>query len=155
MRLPRPHFDLSHSPSRLFRLCQQYAAELYARETSHSALTPRQLELLWAVEENEGASQTELVRLTGIDRSTLAELARRMVGKDLLARRRAESDKRENALRITPKGARALRIAAHRLARAEALVLDPLPPFRRAEFLRSLAMIAGAATRAARRGRRR
>ena len=149
MKLAKPHFDLAHSPSHLLRLCRQYASELYAREAGHSAITPRQFEVLWAVEANEGASQTDLVRLTGIDRSTLADLTARMIAKDLLARRRTESDKRANALRITPKGARALRMAAHRIARAESLVLDPLPPFRRAEFLRSLAMIAEAAAAAA------
>lgn len=142
MKLAKPHFDLAHSPGHLLRRCQQYAGDLYAREMGLNGLTARQFEVLWTVEANEGASQTELVRLTGIDRSTLADLIARMIRKDLLARRRVEGDQRANSVRITARGARALRMAAHSVARAESLVLDPLPPFRRAEFLRSLAMIA-------------
>jgi DNA-binding MarR family transcriptional regulator len=41
-------------------------------------LTPRQLAVLVTVANNEGLSQTGLVDRTGIDRSTLADIVRRL-----------------------------------------------------------------------------
>ncbi|MEQ1711924.1 MAG: MarR family transcriptional regulator, partial [Hyphomicrobium sp.] len=50
-------------------------------------LTPRQYAVLITVAQNEGLSQTNLVDKTGIDRSTLADIVRRMLKKGLLQRR--------------------------------------------------------------------
>ena len=57
-------------------------------------LTPRQLAVLVTVAQNEGLSQTGLVDRTGIDRSTLADIVRRMQRKGLLQRRRTKEDAR-------------------------------------------------------------
>jgi DNA-binding MarR family transcriptional regulator len=65
-------FDLSQSPSHLLRRCVQYANELFSNEAGVSDLTKQQFTVLAAVEQNEGISQTDLVAITGIDRSTLA-----------------------------------------------------------------------------------
>jgi DNA-binding MarR family transcriptional regulator len=53
-------------------------------------LAPRQHAVLVAVSQNEGLSQTNLVEKTGVDRSTLADIVRRMLKKGLLQRRRHE-----------------------------------------------------------------
>ena len=55
-------------------------ATSYAREAGGKELTKQQFILLCALEQNDGASQTALVEITGIDRSTLAEMVRRMLG---------------------------------------------------------------------------
>src|ERR1700741_2077447 len=102
-------FDLSQSPSHLLRRCVQYANDLFSRESSATDLTKQQFTVLAAVEQNEGISQTDLVGLTGIDRSTLAEMIRRMIDKGLLDRERTENDQRANAVRIAPAGKKALR----------------------------------------------
>ena len=65
-------------------------------------LTKQQFTLLCALEQNDGASQTTLVEITGIDRSTLAEMVRRMLEKGLLSRERTEEDQRANAVAISP-----------------------------------------------------
>ena len=75
-------FELSQAPSHLLRRCVQYANDLFSRESSTSDLTKQQFTVLAAVEQNEGISQTDLVGLTGIDRSTLAEMIRRTRGCD-------------------------------------------------------------------------
>src|SRR5437016_6831937 len=95
-------FDLSQSPSHLLRRCVQYANDLFSREPGASDLTKQQYTVLTAVEKNEGMSQTSLVHITGIDRSTLAEMIRRMIDKGLLARERTETDQRANSVRIAP-----------------------------------------------------
>ena len=74
-------FELADAPSLLIRRCQQFYSDLYARETGARDLTKQQFIVLCALEDHEGASQTALVEMTGIDRSTLAEMVRRMLEK--------------------------------------------------------------------------
>ena len=139
-------FALAQSPGHLLRRAQQYAFDLYAKEVGSEELTPRQFTVLLTVDQNEGLSQTDLVRLTGIDRSTLADMISRLLKRDLLARKRTESDARANAVRITPSGRKALKSVSSAVARAEGHILDPLPAGKRAEFMKLLALIANAAS---------
>ncbi len=138
-------FELAEAPSHLMRRCQQLFSELYARESGARDLTKQQFTVLAALEHNDGVSQTALVEMTGIDRSTLAEMARRMVERGLLSRERTEEDQRANAVAITAAGRKALRAARTAADRAERALLDVLPAADRARFVRSLAAIAAAA----------
>lgn len=142
-------FALAQAPGHLLRRAQQYAFDIYSQEVGADGLTPRQFVVLLTVEQNEGLSQTDLVHLTGIDRSTLADMIGRLLKRDLLARKRTESDQRANAVRITPSGRKALRGALPAVERAESRILDPLPASKRAEFLRSLTILADAAAESA------
>jgi DNA-binding MarR family transcriptional regulator len=137
-------FDLSEAPSHLIRRCQQFYGDLYARESSARELTKQQYTLLAALEHNDGASQTVLVEITGIDRSTLAEMVRRMLEKGLLSRERTEEDQRANAVAISPSGRKALRSARNASDRAEKALLETLPIPDRQKFIRSLVQIAEA-----------
>jgi len=85
-----------------------------------------------------------LVEITGIDRSTLAEMVRRMLDKGLLSRERTEEDQRANSVVISPSGRKALRIARTASERAERAMMEPLPPAERARLVRMLAQIASA-----------
>jgi DNA-binding MarR family transcriptional regulator len=145
-RKPNGSFDLSQSPSHLLRRCVQYANDLFARESS-SDLTKQQFNVLAAVEQNEGISQTDLVSLTGIDRSTLAEMIRRMIDKGLLDRERTESDQRANAVRIAAAGKKALRNARTASDRVERALLSSLSAGDRAKFVKMLATVASNAER--------
>lgn len=138
-------FELSEAPSHLIRRCQQFYGDLYAREAGSRELTKQQFTLLCALEQNEGASQTMLVEITGIDRSTLAEMVRRMLERGLLSRKRTEEDQRANAIAISPSGKKALRAARNAADRAERALLDALPAPERQKFVRSLSQIASAA----------
>ena len=144
-RKPNGSFDLSQSPSHLLRRCVQYANDLFSRESSASDLTKQQFTVLAAVEQNEGISQTDLVGLTGIDRSTLAEMIRRMIDKGLLDRERTESDQRANAVRIAPAGKKALRAARSASERVERALLSSLTAGDRARFVRMLVIVASQA----------
>src|SRR5271154_3768567 len=137
-------FELSEAPSHLIRRCQQFYGDLYARESGARELTKQQYTLLAALEHNDGASQTVLVEITGIDRSTLAEMVRRMLEKGLLSRERTEEDQRANAVVISPAGRKALRSARNAADRAERALLEPLPPGERQRFVKALAAIAAA-----------
>ena len=135
-----------HSPSHLLRRCEQYANDLFCREPHVTGLTKQQFTVLAALEHNPGASQIDLVALTGIDRSTLAEMVRRMMHKNLLDRERATSDRRANALRILSEGRKALRHARNANEKADRAFLSSLPAAEQRRFLHMLALIA---TRAA------
>ena len=137
-------FDLADAPSHLIRRCQQYFGDLYAREAGACELTKQQFTVLAALENNDGVSQTALVEMTGIDRSTLAEMVRRMLERALVSRERTEKDARANAVAITAAGRKALRAARSAADRAERRLLDSLAPADRARFIKALAVIASA-----------
>jgi DNA-binding MarR family transcriptional regulator len=106
-----------------------------------NGLTPRQLAVLVMVAQNEGLSQTGLVDRTGIDRSTLADLVKRLKGKGLLQRRHTKEDARAYAVRLTEEGKQSLRTAEPLAKRVDQHVLEVLPAKRREEFMRALASI--------------
>jgi DNA-binding MarR family transcriptional regulator len=148
-------FDLSLSPSHLIRRCSQRANDLFSQEPGASDLTKTQLTVLAAVEDNEGASQTKLVAMTKIDRSTLAEMMRRMIDKGLLHRERTESDARANSVRITAAGKKILRAARAANEKVEKALLAPLSPADRAKLVKLLAAIVNNVEVAESGGRRR
>src|SRR5207237_6067078 len=135
-------FELSQAPSHLLRRCVQYANDLFSRESSATDLTKQQFTVLAAVEQNEGISQTDLVALTGIDRSTLAEMIRRMIDKGLLDRERTETDQRANAVRIAAAGKNALRGARSASERVERQLLAGLPAADRPGCVKMLGTVA-------------
>jgi DNA-binding MarR family transcriptional regulator len=147
-------FDLSQNPSHLLRICWQHANDLFAQESSMGELTKPQFMVLAAVEKHEGISQTALVEMTGIDRSTLAEMMRRMLDRGLLHRERTESDARANAVRITGAGKKALRAARAANERVEKAILAAVPPADRPRLIRLLSAIAAHAEAANSKGRR-
>ncbi|HUJ02082.1 MAG TPA: MarR family transcriptional regulator, partial [Rhizomicrobium sp.] len=132
------------APSYLMRRCQQFYSDLYARESGARDLTKQQFMVLAALEHNDGVSQTALVEITGIDRSTLAEMVRRMLERGLVSRERTEQDARANAVAITQAGRKALRNARIAADRAEKALLDALPAGERQRFVKLLATIASA-----------
>ncbi|HEY1961760.1 MAG TPA: MarR family transcriptional regulator [Rhizomicrobium sp.] len=143
-RAANGNFELAEAPSHLMRRCEQYFSDLYAREAGARELTRSQFTVLCALEHNEGVSQTALVEMTGIDRSTLAEMVRRMLERNLISRKRTETDLRANAVAITPGGRKAMRSARTAADRAERALLEPLPAAERARFVKYLAAIAAA-----------
>jgi DNA-binding MarR family transcriptional regulator len=114
---------LERSPSHLLHRALQRALDIYAEEFGAGAITQRQYAVLAAAAEREGATQADLVRITGIDRSTLADMAQRMIAKGLLERERSALDARANAVRLTAGGREALTLAQPRMAVADARLL--------------------------------
>ena len=137
-------FNLDNSPAHLLRRATQYANDVYSSEVGDDALTARQFAVLLTVDSHEGLSQTDLVNMTGIDRSTLADMISRMLKKDLLRRRRTDDDARANSVSITNSGKRALSTVLSRVKKAEDKVLSPVPSGKRGEFLKMLTAIADA-----------
>jgi DNA-binding MarR family transcriptional regulator len=101
----------ARSFSHLLKRAVQYSVHCYMEDVGKSGLTHRQFTVLSAVDAHDGKSQTELVRLTGIDRSTLADLVARLLAQGYVQRRRTKEDARTNAIRLTPAGKKLLKSA--------------------------------------------
>lgn len=137
--------DLERSPSHLLHRALQNALEIYGQELGDAPVTQRQFAVLTAVAAREGPTQTDLVRATGIDRSTLADLVARMIAKGLLDRERSTKDGRANTVRLSDAGRAALAQAMPRVAAADDRILSLLPGKAREGFLKTLGALSAAA----------
>ena len=136
-------FSLAHAVGHLLRRCQQRAVDIFVEEIGADGPTPRQFAILVCVFQNPGLNQTDLVRLSGIDRSTLAEILGRLVDRGLIRRERTTADQRTNALHLTPDGEAMMRAAYPGMVRAQQRIFAPIPPARRREVVAALELLAG------------
>lgn len=136
--------QLEQSPIHLLHRAGQCAGDVFQSEMRTEDLTPRQYAVLVAVAENEGLSQTNLVEMTGIDRSTLADIIRRMLKKGLVQRRRTKEDARAYAVKLTEEGRRILRSAEPMARKVDDRILQALPATQRDRFLTDLNTIVDA-----------
>lgn len=132
---------LERSPIHLLHRAGQCAGDIFQSEMTGGDLTPRQYAVLYTVAQNEGLSQTNLVDRTGIDRSTLADIIRRMLKKGLLQRRRTKEDARAYAVRLTDEGWRMLKAAEPMARRVDERILSVLTSQERERFLQDLSKI--------------
>jgi DNA-binding MarR family transcriptional regulator len=75
---------------------------------------------------------------TGIDRSTLADIVRRLLKKGLLQRRRTKDDARAYAVKLTDEGARVLKAAEPMARKVDDRILAALPAQQRERFIQDL-----------------
>ncbi|MGI9388218.1 MAG: MarR family winged helix-turn-helix transcriptional regulator [Methyloligellaceae bacterium] len=121
---------------------EQRAKTLFAEEARGLELTVRQLVILNVVASNEDMMQTDIVSLTGIDRSTVTELVGRMVKRGLLQRQRNSKDARAYLVQLTDEGRARLEAAEDASRKAGNRFLDAVPAEQRQCFLRSLELAA-------------
>ena len=142
---PKRGGSLAASPSHLMHRVLQLALDIYSEETGPDGLTQRQFAVLEAVSQKSGLTQTDLVRATGIDRSTLADLVSRMTTKGLLDRVKSAVDARAKAVSLSVAGQAALDAARPKVEAADKRILALLPKAKRDGFLDLLAELAGEA----------
>jgi DNA-binding MarR family transcriptional regulator len=136
---------LHASPIHLLHRVLQLALDFHSEAVGPSAITQRQFTVLAAAGAAEGLSQNDLVRTTGIDRSTLADMVARMLAKGLLERERSATDARANTVRLTEAGRAALDAGEKPAASADERLLNLLAPKRRDTFVKCLVSLAAAA----------
>jgi len=132
---------LMNSALHLLHRAGQRADELFSATMGESDLTPRQFAVLKTVAKSEDLSQTALVQQTGIDRSTLADIVRRLIKKGLLQRRRTSHDARMYAVRLTAAGRDLLRAAEPAVKTTEEQLLAVLPVRQRSAMIDALSTI--------------
>lgn len=125
----------------LLHRASQRSEEMFVRAVGHNELTARQIIVLDAVAKEDKPSQTMICARSGIDRSTLADIVRRLVSRGLLARRRTKEDARRYAVRLTDEGRRTLERALPVMNDVDKRLMGMLPPTQRQEFLNALQKI--------------
>ena len=110
----------------LLHRASQRASEIFAQETRDFDLTARQYAVITTVAQHEGLSQTDLVRLTGIDRSTLADVVQRLLKRGVIQRQRTMQDGRTYAVSLSTEGRELLEAIKPNARRADRLVLSCL-----------------------------
>ncbi|MGO2748019.1 MarR family winged helix-turn-helix transcriptional regulator [Microbacterium sp.] len=98
--LPEPQRHVGN----LIRRAQQLHLATWARVAS-SEITSAQYSILAVLDRLGEASQRELCDEVDLDRSTIADLVRRMEKSGLIARQRAAGDARRNVVTLTSHGA--------------------------------------------------
>jgi DNA-binding MarR family transcriptional regulator len=80
------------------------AEALFIEAVRKAGLTPRQVDVLTAIERARATSQIVLTTAANMDRTTLSKVCRRLVRKGLVRRRRLPEDTRALAVTLTPEG---------------------------------------------------
>lgn len=123
----------------IHRAGQVADALLLANTQSQERVTPRQLTLLRTLaDSSESLNQTDLVEMTGIDRSTLGIMLESMVGRGLVKRETCRTDRRANIITLTPRGLEVLSAVNPAADRAADEILSAIPASQRASFVRAL-----------------
>lgn len=136
-----------HSALHMLHRAGQAADEIFAGSVGVDNLTPRQFAVLKAAADMKEPSQTDLVDRTGIDRSTLADIVRRLVEREFLSRSRARHDARAYVVKVTGAGQSAIKRAEPAARKTDDRLLAALSPSERAAFLKALGRIVeGAST---------
>jgi len=134
-------YRLATSPSHLLHRAEQLAADRFTQLVG-DRVTLRQFAVLAAIAESPGLSQSDLVRATGVDRSTMADMMARMLKHGWITREASSSDKRAHAVRLAPAGATLLAAATHHARAADAAILDALSRAKGRTFLNILTLLA-------------
>ncbi|MEZ5899160.1 MAG: MarR family winged helix-turn-helix transcriptional regulator [Hyphomicrobium sp.] len=125
---------LAHSLHR----ASQYMDDLFAAASAGQDLTARQLVVLEIVAREDRPSQTNICERSGIDRSTIADMVRRLVKKGYLARRRSRADARRYAVQLTDEGRQVLERALPIAHDVELKIAQRLPEKQRQQFIAAL-----------------
>lgn len=105
--------------NKLNRAVQVLKAQ-HAEAMAETGLTTRQVLVLDAIDTFSGVpSQTDIVKATGMDRSTLAEIVHRIDERGLINRMRSKEDGREYLLALTASGKSALKAARATMKKVE------------------------------------
>jgi DNA-binding MarR family transcriptional regulator len=142
-------FRLANSPSHLLHRAEQLAADRFTQLVGGDGVTLRQFAVLAAIAENPGLSQSDLVRATGIDRSTLADMMNRMEKRGWVLRSDSLLDGRALSVRLAAAGSMILAAATQHARAADAAIMDSLPRTKRRPFLNTLTKLAKASEEAA------
>lgn len=144
MTVPRPPASQPNLIHLLHR-ASQFAEALFERSAKSASLTARQLVVLDAIAALDEPSQTEICRYCGIDRSTLADIVRRLANRRLVTRRRTREDARRYALRLTPEGREQLEVNRPALQTVDHELSALLSPREQRALLEALIQIGKAA----------
>lgn len=133
---PEPQRHIGH----LIRRAQQVHAALWASDVSER-ISSVQYSALAVLERMPGASQKELGDEASLDRSTVAELVRRMERLGLVERLRDDDDRRRNVVALTDQGRAELATLRPAVTALQERLLEHLDARESAELRRLLGLV--------------
>lgn len=136
-------FNLASNVSYLLRRAHARADCLFNQVMAQVGVTPRQAAILYAAWTAPGCSLTDVSRITGIDRATIAEMVPRLARRGLLAQIRASGDGRAKSLYCTDAGKAAFRCVSERTPALTLEVLATLPEEYRPLLIKTLRLLIG------------
>ncbi|WP_275467037.1 MarR family winged helix-turn-helix transcriptional regulator [Streptomyces noursei] len=139
-----PALDLSTHPGHLARRLQQAHTLLWTTIVSEDVTSP-QFAVLNTLVDEDGLDQRTVGERVGLDRSTIAEVVRRLVARELIEKTRDAEDARRSVLRLTAQGSRLHHKLAGRTARMNQIFLAPLDLEEQDVFLELLHRVSAAA----------
>lgn len=131
-------YSLVESLLHLLHRASQAADDCFAGHPEIGDLTARQFVVLAAIAAKEGSSQTAISEVTGIDRSTLADVIGRLQRRGLIWRRRTKQDARAYSVRLTEAGHKVLDAAKPVASWVDSQLISAVPAQKRSEFLKHL-----------------
>jgi len=115
-------------------LARRFAAALQAR-IKPLGLSTGVFPVMVQLWEDDGLTQTELVRRIGVEQATMANTLARMQRDGLIARRRSKADGRAQEIRLTDRGKRLRGPAIDAALAVNDTALSSLSPEEREQFL--------------------
>lgn len=135
---PQSPAGLRTAPSWLLNQTAGHAARLLSEGFAAHDLRGYHYRLLAALTENGPASQADLGRRCGIDRSDVVAAVNDLAGRGLVVRAPDPADRRRNVISLTDAGADEARRMTDTVARVQDDLLAPLSADERAELTRLL-----------------
>lgn len=128
---PADSYRLEHQVGYWLRRAYQRHMAIFAGVMSDLDLTSMQFAALVKLHELKAVSQTELGRLTGMDRATISGVVARLKRRNLVLYKPDPLDKRSRIIALTPAGEALLHEAMHRIGRVTEQTLEPIEPVER------------------------
>lgn len=140
------HFDpiqqvLWSRPGFLVRRLNQIHYALFAEECKTHNMTPVQFGVLTALSLNPWLDQTAIGAELGLDRTTTADVLKRLEEKNLITRRMNPADRRSRQSMITEEGHLAMKSLHEGMTKAQERLLAPLSPRNQEIFVKLLAIL--------------
>ena len=132
----RMYQDLWSRPGYLVRRLHQIHIGLFADECGNVDLTPVQSAILTVLQGGEEMDQLTLSTSVGIDRTSGADVIRRLERRGLVTRHESSFDRRVKIVKITEQGKIYIAKVRPLVAKAQERLIAPLTDEERAEFYR-------------------
>lgn len=134
----RTYKELWNRPGYLVRRLHQIHLGLFMEECRGEDLTPVQSAILTVLRNGEEMDQLTLSTSVGIDRTSGADVIRRLERRGLISREESQLDRRAKIVRITDAGRAFINRLQPSVVRAQERLVAPLTEEERQEFQRLL-----------------
>ncbi|WP_242697311.1 MarR family winged helix-turn-helix transcriptional regulator [Bordetella petrii] len=128
-------------PGYLVRRLNQIHYALFYEECKTQNVTPVQYGVLTALSLSPWLDQTAIGMELGLDRTTTADVIKRLQERGLVERRVNPNDKRSRQAVITQEGLRIMGLLQGGMARAQQRLLEPLTPRNQEIFMKLLSTL--------------